>query len=103
MAMGEEAVLAPEVLLDTLRDEVLFVGSGAAAYRPVIVHRLGVRAHFLPWPQQSPRAGHAAALALADLRLGNVVPLRQLTPHYIRRSEAENLWARRAAENFNEC
>ena len=100
--LREETVLSPERLLETLEEEVLFAGSGAAAYRSLIIRRLGARAHFTPWPLQSPRAGLAAALALADLRQGRTVPLAQLSPHYIRRSEAEILWARRAGETFIE-
>jgi tRNA threonylcarbamoyladenosine biosynthesis protein TsaB len=92
-----EAVLPPERLLASLEGEVLFAGDGAAVYRTLIVRRLGARAHFAPWPLQPPRAAAAAALGLAALRRGETIPLAQLAPHYIRPSEAELLWANRAA------
>lgn len=99
---GGEMVVPPEQLLEQLEGEVLFVGNGAQAYRTLIVRRLGQRAHFLPWPHQLSRASHAAVLALADLRAGRTVPLAQLSPRYIRPSEAELLFAAGASESFIE-
>ncbi|MBE0596528.1 MAG: tRNA (adenosine(37)-N6)-threonylcarbamoyltransferase complex dimerization subunit type 1 TsaB [Desulfuromonadales bacterium] len=99
--LGEEAVLAPEKLLEQLAGEVLFLGNGALVYRTLIVRHLGARAHFLPWPLQLPRASHAACLALSDLRSGRAVPLAQLAPCYIRPSEAELLFST-ASEGFIE-
>ncbi len=93
-----EAVLPPEQLLESLDDEVLFVGDGAVAYRSLIVRRLGSRAHFAPWPQHLPRASFGAALVLDALRAGDILPLPRLLPRYIRPSEAELLWARKAAD-----
>jgi tRNA threonylcarbamoyladenosine biosynthesis protein TsaB len=92
--MGEEVVVKPEVLLNQLKGEHIFLGSGASAYRSLIVERLGARAHFVAWPSQTTRASHAAALALADLRRGHTLSAAQLLPHYIRRSEAEMLYNR---------
>lgn len=95
-----EAVLPPERLLDTLKGDVLFAGDGAVAYRTLIVRHLGARAHFVPWPLNLPRASVAAALALADLRQGRTISLELLTPHYIRPSEAEIMWAGRQEEGL---
>lgn len=96
--MGEEAVLPPEALLERLSGPVLFVGDGAVAYRTLIVRRLGDQAHFLPWPHHLPRASQAAGLALNAWRQGETIALAQLTPRYIRPSEAEILRARRQRE-----
>ncbi len=87
--LGDESVLPPATLLDALAGQFLFVGSGAEVYRSLIEDRLGANAHFLPWPLQVARAGHAAALALDDLRQGKGMSPALLLPHYIRRSEAE--------------
>jgi tRNA threonylcarbamoyladenosine biosynthesis protein TsaB len=98
-----EAVLSPDDLLDSLEGETIFVGSGAVAYRTLIVRRLGRLAHFLPWSLNLPRASQAAVLALADWRDGKqLVPLAHLLPRYIRPSEAELLWARRGGRTLNE-
>jgi tRNA threonylcarbamoyladenosine biosynthesis protein TsaB len=102
VSMGEEIVLPPENLLSILEGEVLFAGNGAVAYRTLIIRQMGQRAHFVPWPFHPLRASSAAALALADLRQGQVIPLEQLVPHYIRPSEAEIMWARRQEEGLIE-
>jgi tRNA threonylcarbamoyladenosine biosynthesis protein TsaB len=94
VSCGEETVLSPDALLDSLEGEVLFVGDGSLAYRTLIVRQLGARAHFVPWPLNLPRASCAAVLALDALRQGRTIPLEELRPCYIRASEAEILWAR---------
>ncbi len=93
--MGEETVLPPARLLDSLDQELVFVGDGALAYRELIVARLGGRAHFPPWPLHMPRASSAASLVLDGLRQQKVIPLESLVPAYIRPSEAEVMWASR--------
>lgn len=95
-----EAVMPPEDLLAELEGEVLFAGDGAVHYRTLITRQLGDRAHFVPWPLHVPRASMAAALALADLRQGQTIPLEILAPRYIRLSEAEVMWARRQEEGL---
>lgn len=95
VALGPEVVRPPEALLAEMDDEYLFVGDGALAYRTLVVRQLGSRAHFLPWPGDLPRASSAAVLALDALRNGEAIPLEQLTPCYIRLSEAEIMWAKR--------
>jgi tRNA threonylcarbamoyladenosine biosynthesis protein TsaB len=96
--LGKEAVLPPEKLLEGLSGPVLFVGDGAVAYRTLIVRQMGSRAHFVPWTHNLPRASQAAGLALNAWRQGETIPLERLSPRYIRASEAEILWARRARE-----
>lgn len=95
--LGEEAVVPPERLLERLDGPTLFVGSGVAPYRTLIVRRLGAQAHFLPWAAQTPRASQAAVLALAALRRGEGGDAASLLPRYLRLSEAELAEARRAA------
>ncbi len=97
-ALGEERVIPPEELLSSLEGEILFIGDGAEAYRTFIVRRLGERARFVPWSQNAPRAGHAAVLALEDLRQGMTILPTHLAPRYIRPSEAEIMWSLRQSE-----
>jgi tRNA threonylcarbamoyladenosine biosynthesis protein TsaB len=94
-SLGEETVLPPARLLDSLDQELIFIGDGALVYRDLIVDRLGSRAHFPPWPLHMPRASSAASLALDALRQQQVIPLERLVPAYIRPSEAEVMWASR--------
>jgi tRNA threonylcarbamoyladenosine biosynthesis protein TsaB len=75
--------------LEELAGDVLFVGNGAAAYRTLIIRRLGQRAHFAPWSLDIPRASAVAALVLAEWRNGRSQSAGQILPRYIRPSEAE--------------
>jgi len=95
---GEERVLAPERLLQGLEGDVLFVGDGAERYRPLIVRQLGGRAHFAPAPLNQPRAALAAWLAQAELDVSLPGSIDLLSPVYIRPSEAELLWVRKAQQ-----
>jgi len=92
-ALGEESVLSPGRLLDSLDGDTIFVGDGSLAYRDLIIDRLGPQANFVSWPLQLPRASHAAGLALDCLRRRETIPLERLAPVYIRPSEAEIMWA----------
>jgi tRNA threonylcarbamoyladenosine biosynthesis protein TsaB len=91
-ALRPEVVVAPQELLGSLVEPTIFVGDGAQVYRDLIVEHLAGRAHFLPFSHQQPRAAHLLPLAAMDLRQGGGVPLAELTPHYVRRSEAEMLF-----------
>lgn len=91
-----ERVMTPEQLLDEIDEETLFVGDGATVYRPLIEARLGRRAHFAPVSLAEPRAALAAALADREFRAERTIPSGQLTPVYIRRSEAEIMWEKSA-------
>lgn len=98
--LSAERVLTPDSLLDNLTGDILFVGSGASAYRPLITRRMAERAHFAPALFNHPRAGAAAILALAEWRAGSRMAPAQLLPEYLRLSEAElNLRERQKAGN----
>lgn len=99
VALAEQRVAPPEQLLAEISEETLFIGSGALAYRSLIVRRLGQRAHFVPWPLQQPRASAAAALGLAALRNQETISLAALEPCYIRPSEAEIMLANRLGDS----
>ena len=95
VALGAEAVVPPERLLERLEGDTLFIGNGAFVYRTMIVRHLGERAHFAPLILESPRAACVAALALESFRSGEAVHPANLVPRYIRASEAEILWHKR--------
>ncbi len=89
----EECVLAPERFLEILCARVdgplILCGDGAMRYRELISSRLGDRARFAPFPQQSSHAANGALLALQCYRQGRTLAPEQLLPVYIRASEAE--------------
>ncbi|MDH3997601.1 MAG: tRNA (adenosine(37)-N6)-threonylcarbamoyltransferase complex dimerization subunit type 1 TsaB [Desulfuromonadales bacterium] len=88
-ALTPERVLAPDLLLDEVDGEILCIGNGALVYKTLIVRRLGARAHFTPPMLNLPRIGAAAALALDEWNCGRMLTPEQLTPTYLRLSEAE--------------
>jgi tRNA threonylcarbamoyladenosine biosynthesis protein TsaB len=94
--LGQEEVLAPEKLLDSLQGDTLFVGDGAERYRSVIVRKLAGRAHFAPTPLNQPRAAMVAWLAMTEMASVSPDSADALTPVYIRPSEAELSWQRKA-------
>lgn len=87
--LAAETVAAPERVLAGLSGPTLFVGDGAAAYRPLILRHLGEAARFLPAAYDPPRAAHAAVLAARCFAAGAAVPPAALNPLYLRPSEAE--------------
>ncbi|MEA5112447.1 MAG: tRNA (adenosine(37)-N6)-threonylcarbamoyltransferase complex dimerization subunit type 1 TsaB [Geobacteraceae bacterium] len=95
-AIIEDSVAKPSVLLEKIKGDTLFVGSGALRYRDLIVEALGDRAHFAPSVIHQPRASAGALLAADLLERGEVIPASELIPVYLRLSEAE--LARKAQE-----
>jgi len=90
--LADERVIRPEKLLAEIPDETLFVGSGALAYRSLIVRQLAGRAHFAPAFTSLPRTGAAAALVLHEWQAGRTLAAEELMPVYLRPSEAELNW-----------
>lgn len=88
-----DCVLPPERFLDLLCDrvdgQVILCGDGALRYRELISSRLGERACFAPFPQQSSHAANGALIALEQYRSSRTIRPEQLLPVYIRASEAE--------------
>lgn len=84
-----DCVVSPGDFLESLDGATIFVGEGAFVYRELIVARLGDKALFAPSSSQQPRASQGAVLARGAFARGEVVPLADLVPRYIRASEAE--------------
>ncbi len=91
-AVSDERVLRPDALLEGIAEDTLFVGSGASLYRTLIVRQLGGRAHFPPSMLNLPRAGAAACLAVLEWEAGRLFSPEELTPTYLRASDAEINW-----------
>ena len=84
-----DRVVAPEQFLESLDGTVIFIGEGAVRYREQIVALLGERALFAPPGVNLPHASAGAILGAKAFARGAGVPPEQLTPVYIRPSEAE--------------
>ena len=91
---GMETILAPrvvnpELLLEKLKGDCLFVGDGAMQYRSLIVRSRGDQALFAPVDRHQVRASFGLGLFLERLRNGETFDAHSLRPLYIRPSDAE--------------
>jgi tRNA threonylcarbamoyladenosine biosynthesis protein TsaB len=87
--IADEAVLSPSEALQGLQEPALFIGSGARAYHGLITEALGCEACFASSNANLIRAGNVAILAL-DNFIGQVhADLGEITPLYLRKSDAE--------------
>jgi tRNA threonylcarbamoyladenosine biosynthesis protein TsaB len=97
--IGEFAVAAPERMvadLQALGEEVLAVGDGATLYRRQL-EELGDGVDFAPYAHQHPDAASLIELALPRFEREEHDRLFDVVPLYLRRSDAEIAWDRRAA------
>jgi tRNA threonylcarbamoyladenosine biosynthesis protein TsaB len=85
----EEMVVSPDEALKDINQPCIFVGSGAQLYREVIKARLGKMAYFAPQSQNIIRASTVAYLSLKKFENDDTNEVGGLTPHYIRKSDAE--------------
>ncbi len=88
-ALRDDMVLAPEAVAGFLDGPTILVGPGALRYREELQQALGDLAIFPPSVAHVPRASAAAASTMALLQSGVKIPLEELNPCYIRKSEAE--------------
>jgi tRNA threonylcarbamoyladenosine biosynthesis protein TsaB len=87
--IGNETAAAVDRVLDTVNEQCLFVGSGALAYRGQIEERLGNIAAFPPTDQHTIRGAALARMALKCFETGDASSAAELTPVYLRKSDAE--------------
>jgi tRNA threonylcarbamoyladenosine biosynthesis protein TsaB len=88
-AITPEQVAPPEIMLDSITGNTVFIGDGCSVYRTLIVRHCGDRARFVPSVSNPLRASFASLLAHECYRNGEVVSPLELMPVYIRLSEAE--------------
>ncbi|MFO8111826.1 MAG: tRNA (adenosine(37)-N6)-threonylcarbamoyltransferase complex dimerization subunit type 1 TsaB [Desulfosalsimonadaceae bacterium] len=87
--VGRPQVTSPEQMLQGSREKCFYVGSGALLYRDLIARRLGDQAVIAP-PRMGPvRASAVACLGFRQLHHGDGMTPQDVTPFYIRRSDAE--------------
>jgi tRNA threonylcarbamoyladenosine biosynthesis protein TsaB len=97
--VAEFAVAPPERLvadIQALGEDVLAVGNGATLYRREL-EVLGDDVEFAPYAHQHPDAASLIELALPRFEREEHDRLFDVVPLYLRRSDAEIAWDRRAA------
>jgi tRNA threonylcarbamoyladenosine biosynthesis protein TsaB len=95
VSQTEESLIDIDDLLEELaeiKEPIYFVGQIVAEHRSKIEAAIE-DARFVERSYQVPRAGNLADLALAKLVEGKEDELFELTPNYLRRSQAEIQWA----------
>ncbi|NOY52229.1 MAG: tRNA (adenosine(37)-N6)-threonylcarbamoyltransferase complex dimerization subunit type 1 TsaB [Deltaproteobacteria bacterium] len=94
-AETEERVIRPEDLCREVREETLFVGEGALRYRSFLEEVLVSKAVFVEGSLNHLSAASIAEIGYAAFREGRTLTPAELTPRYLRRSEAELQWNRK--------
>ena len=84
-----EVVASPEMVLESINGNTVFIGDGCRAYQSLIVRRCAEQAHFVPWASNPLRASTAAMLAHESYCNGEGLSPLELHPVYLRLSEAE--------------
>ena len=82
-------VAAPEVILDMIKEPVVFSGTGSLRYRKEITDRFGSRATFAPPNRVLPSPDEVAFRGLDRLRRKEFADAFICEPSYIRQSDAE--------------
>lgn len=78
--------------LKHIKEPTVFMGNGAKIYKDIITDVLKTNASFAPASRMSPSAAGVAEIALEKLKDGIFAEPVNLTPLYIRKSEAEINW-----------
>jgi tRNA threonylcarbamoyladenosine biosynthesis protein TsaB len=79
----------PEVFVRGIKEPCVLIGSGAQLYRKKIQDALGDKAYFVPDDQNMIRASSVGFLSLKRFKTNDTDRAADLTPFYIRKSDAE--------------
>jgi tRNA threonylcarbamoyladenosine biosynthesis protein TsaB len=91
-----EAVISLSHLSELISEKTLFTGEASHLFREEIVNLFGDRALFAPVSAILPSAATIAEIGLNMIKNGKQADLDSVTPLYIRRSEAEVMWEKKA-------
>jgi len=86
--LTEDMVISFQLLVDRIKEPVVFLGDGVTVYGDFFKKRLGGLAHFAPVNAMLPSALSVAKIGLPKLRRGETAS-GTIVPVYIRKSEAE--------------
>jgi tRNA threonylcarbamoyladenosine biosynthesis protein TsaB len=86
---SDHLVLAPNNLVQMIKEKVLFLGNGAQLYRDLLRDLLGKKAIFASPRFRHPKASAVGQLGLHRLAQAKTDDLDALEPLYVRPSEAE--------------
>lgn len=93
-----DRAIVPEILLDEIREKVVFLGDGTDLYKDLIIRKLKEKALFSPLHLKYPRASAIAQLAFKKLNVNEISDIEVMTPLYVRPPEAETKWVKKKIE-----
>jgi len=93
-----DRAIVPEILLDEIREKVVFLGDGTDLYKDLIIRKLKENVHFSPLHLKYPRASAIAQLAFKKLNVNEISDIEVMTPLYVRPPEAETKWVKKKIE-----
>lgn len=97
----DEAISIEECVADCGEfTDTIFVGDGVEVHREYIKEKLGERAYFAPAPALMQRASSIAAIALMKAEKGETMNYSELTPFYLRKSQAEREYEEKHKEEL---
>lgn len=88
----EPMAITIDELMDKLMErpeKVIFLGDGVQKHKDDIMNKLGDRMEVAPKSDRMPKAAAIAELALKAIHKNHIKSFYQLTPEYLRKSEAE--------------
>jgi tRNA threonylcarbamoyladenosine biosynthesis protein TsaB len=93
-----DRAIVPDMLLDEIKEDVVFLGDGTDRYRDLIISKLNHHVFFSPLHLKYPRASAIAQLAFKKLTVHEVSDIDVMTPIYVRPPEAETQWLKKKIE-----
>jgi tRNA threonylcarbamoyladenosine biosynthesis protein TsaB len=91
-----EAVISLSLLSKRISEKTVFTGEASHLFREEIVNLFGDRALFAPVSAILPSAATVAEIGFDMIKNGKQADMDSVTPMYIRRSEAEVMWEKKA-------
>ncbi|MFQ3573329.1 MAG: tRNA (adenosine(37)-N6)-threonylcarbamoyltransferase complex dimerization subunit type 1 TsaB [Thermodesulfovibrionales bacterium] len=85
----QEIVLPPTELIRLIKEKTIFLGDGVKMYGDMLKDALGDMVEFIHDIHMYPSATNVAFLAKQKVIHGELISAQDLTPQYIRKSEAE--------------
>lgn len=83
----EDSVIKVEFLIEWIKEETVFIGSGVELYREKLIEKFDSKAIFLPSLYSVPNP--AVVAHIASKRIKEAMSAKDLKPVYLRKSEAE--------------
>ncbi len=93
-----DRAIVPEILLDEIREEVVFLGDATDLYKDLILRKLKEKVLFSPLHLKYPRASAIAQLAFKKFKANEMSDIEVMTPLYVRPPEAETKWVKKKIE-----